>query len=215
MTECAIICEYDPEKRHTLRALRSFGITKLVNSTGAISEKDKLLASRRTNLSTHALYQRSTQGSRDARDKVFGAKPKNPEPINTVPTSSVSSYVSLDTSKNTSSSIASLSVSKSEESVEKQSVINKGWLKPELAHSPFPPSIPFPYFHQGHGMPGYPPIQPVSPYSYPPPAYAAIPHPSYTVQDSSVQVALNNMQDAFSKMSEKLATMQDEMNKNK
>jgi len=90
MTDCAVICDYDPEKRHTLRSLCSFGITKLINSSGAISEKDKLLASRHNNLGTHALY----QGSRDARYEIFGAKPKNPEQLKPVPTSSVLSNVS-------------------------------------------------------------------------------------------------------------------------
>jgi len=48
MKECAVIYGYNPKKWHTLRALCSFGITKVINST---------------NLGTHALYQRRLKGA--------------------------------------------------------------------------------------------------------------------------------------------------------
>jgi len=64
-------------------------------------------------------------------------------------------------------------------------------------------------------MSEYPPMPPVPPFSYAPPVYASLPHPFYLVQDSSVQAALNQMQDAFLDMSEKLSAMQDEMKKEK
>jgi len=80
MTECAEICKYDETKRCTLRGLRSYGITKLVNATGPISETDKMLASRHTSLATHAHYQRSSQSSRDARYKVQTRSSPFPSP---------------------------------------------------------------------------------------------------------------------------------------
>jgi len=67
-----------------------------------------------------------------------------------------------------------------------------------------PPYIYFPIFILG-----------MAPFSYAPPAYASLPHPSYSVQDSSAQAALNQMQDAFSEMNEKSSAMQDEMKKKK
>jgi len=123
---------------------------------------------------------------------------------------SVPSYASLDTSKNSDSSIASLSASKSEDSVEIKGV-REEWLKTKLTRTPFTSSIQYPYFHHGYGIPGYPSMPPVPTFWYPSPAYASLAHPSCTVQDNSVQTVLIEMQDVVSKMSEKLSAMQDKI----
>ena len=62
-------------------------------------EKEIAEIRRHSNLATHAHYQRSTQGSRNARYKHCGTKSKNPQVTKPIPTSSVPSYVSIDTEK--------------------------------------------------------------------------------------------------------------------
>jgi len=70
IAECVALVGYDNLERCTLRGLRSYGVTTNV------AESDKLAASRHKNMSTHAHYQRSTDASRDATYKAFGAAPK-------------------------------------------------------------------------------------------------------------------------------------------
>ena len=106
MTECAVLVGYDNPERFTLRDLRSYGVTELVSATG-VAESDKLAASRHKNMASHALYQRSNDASRDARNRAFGAAGKNPPDSNTKSTSQVPSFVSIDHSKNSIESTSS------------------------------------------------------------------------------------------------------------
>ena len=83
---CSQLCGYSNPHRCTSRGLRSFGVTKLVNSS-EISETDKLCASRHKSLSSHAHYQRTTDESRDARYMAHGARADFSETLD-VPSSS-------------------------------------------------------------------------------------------------------------------------------
>ena len=57
MKESAEICAYSNAERCTLRGHQSAGVTRIVDCDGAVSESEKLAASRHKNMSTHALYQ--------------------------------------------------------------------------------------------------------------------------------------------------------------
>jgi len=203
MKSCARICGYDPAKQTTCRGLRSFSITQLVNATEAISEKDKIMASWHKKLSTHAHYQRSSQGSRDARYKLAGARSKNPEASKPTPASNVPSLVSLSSNKNKDRSFMSAFGSKSDAREEPQGD-RKQFSKPKLATLPFISSSPYPIFHPGYTMPGSWPMPSLPAFSYPPPGYGAFPQPGYPVQDHDPQNALREMQNVVAYFNQQL-----------
>ena len=212
MKECADICNYC-FKRCTLRGLRSYGITKLVNTSEAVSETDKLIVSRHTNLNTHAHYQRSTTSSLDARYKVFGAKQKNKQeqkPVSDPPLpSSVAPNVTVDNPVTPSPS-HSVPVG----NIQQYSNISNHVFQANLPsyHYVSPPA-PFPMYHPGFGMPGYLPMPATPTFSVLPSNTAQVPLSSPVPQPNIHQTTLSSLQEVMNNLNKKLEEVENKLDK--
>ena len=213
MKECAELCNYS-SKRCTLRGLRSYGITKLVNTTEAVSETDKLIASRHTNLNTHAHYQRSTKSSRDARYKVFGAKNKNKADQKVLPGAALPSSVAPDATKDAPApSLPSHSTPVGQIQQTYSNVSNQVMNANMTPYHYIPAPTPIQMFHPGFGMPGFLPMTTPPAYSVISPSTTQLSLPTTSPQTSISQTTLSSIQEVMKNLNKKLEEVENKLNK--